>query len=54
MKNITNTPRTAALIGFLLAMPLTLLLLIMLYEVEPFARCCSFRLHYHDCGRLRN
>jgi hypothetical protein len=36
MKNITNNPRAAALIGFLLAMPLMLLLWIMLYEVEPF------------------
>jgi hypothetical protein len=36
MKNITNNPRAAALIGFILAMPLTLLLWILLYEVEPF------------------
>jgi hypothetical protein len=35
MKYITNNPRAAALIGFLLAMPLMLLLWIMLYEVEP-------------------
>jgi hypothetical protein len=36
MKYITNNPRAAALIGFLLALPLTLLLSIFLFEIEPF------------------
>jgi hypothetical protein len=36
MKNITNNPRAAALIGFLLALPLTLLLSIFFFEIEPF------------------
>ncbi len=36
MLNITDKPRAAALVGFLLAMPLTLLLSIFIYKIEPF------------------
>jgi len=36
MKNITDNPRAAALIGFLLPLPLTLLLSILWFEIEPF------------------
>src|SRR5262245_66417481 len=36
MKKITDNPRAAALIGFLLPLPLTLLLSILWFEIEPF------------------
>src|SRR5262245_39291288 len=36
MKSITTSPRSAAIISFMLAMPLTLLFLIAWLEIEPF------------------
>jgi len=37
MENIISNHKSAAIIGFLLAMPLAVLLLIMIYDIEPLS-----------------